>query len=393
MTKSNISLACDVFTLCFSEEPTHFFSAPGRVNIIGEHTDYNEGFVLPCAITFSTVIACRKNHSSTFRMIAANYDNQNDEFCIESPIVQSNHHWANYLRGVVNTLLSKHASLGGLDIVIAGDIPQGTGLSSSASLEVCFSYALNYLFRLGYNNTQLAQIAQHAENNFVGCNCGIMDQLISACGEAGSALMIDCRNLSTQAVEIPKELELLIINPNVERNLVGSEYNVRRSSCESAASSMGLNSLRDANMAMLEAHIDKMTDQTFSRARHVITENERVHSLVNAFKTKNYQAIHELFVASHKSMRDDFEITTPELDFIADTINNWLPNRGGARMTGGGFGGCAVALVPKEESKSISDNLIAAYRLKFNKTMSIYSPEISNGVHEVCRSTHKVSNY
>lgn len=393
MIKSNIVLASNTFKQNFGEEPSHIYSAPGRVNIIGEHTDYNEGFVLPCAITFNTVIACRKNNTSTIRMVAANYENQTDEFCINSVIEHSENHWANYLRGVVNTLLSKNITLGGLDLVIAGDIPQGTGLSSSASLEVCFSYALNSLFNLGFSNKQLAKISQQAENSFVGCNCGIMDQLISACGEEGSALLIDCRDLLTQTVKIPQALDLLIINPNVERKLVGSEYNTRRESCESAAQIMELNSLRDANMAILNQHADQMTEQTFKRARHVINENMRVHAMVEAFDQNDLQAIHDLLADSHQSMRFDFEITTPELDFVADTINGWLPSKGGARMTGGGFGGCAIALVPKDESKTIKDNLIAAYQLKFNKTMSIYAPDISNGVHEISFSTQQVSNF
>lgn len=381
MPANNAQTAQSAFKKLFLSDASHAFTAPGRVNIIGEHTDYNDGFVLPCAITFNTVIACRLNGTNNIRMVAADFDNQMDEFAISHPVPHSKYHWANYLRGVVSEFLADGHRLMGMDLVIAGDIPKGTGLSSSASLEVCFSYALNELFALGLSRKQLAKLSQRAENHFVGCHCGIMDQLISACGEENSALLIDCRDLSTKAVQIPNGLDLVIINPNVERNLVGSEYNVRRESCEIAARTLGVNALRDADLALLEAHKETLDETHYRRARHIITENTRVKELIDAFNQHNLQAVHDTLAASHASMKDDFEITTPELDFVADTLNTWLSNAGGARMTGGGFGGCAIALIPKEQTAEICPRLITLYRETYGKPMDIYVADICDGAH------------
>lgn len=379
MPANNAQTAKSTFKKIFLSDASHTFTAPGRVNIIGEHTDYNDGFVLPCAIRFNTVIACRPNGTNKIRMVAADFDNQMDEFVISHPVPHSEYHWANYLRGVVSEFLADGHRLMGMDLVVAGDIPKGTGLSSSASLEVCFSYALNELFALGLSRKELAKLSQRAENHFVGCHCGIMDQLISACGEKNSALLIDCRDFSTKAVQIPKSLDLVIINPNVERNLVGSEYNVRRASCEIAARTMGVDALRDADLALLEAHKDTLDDTHYRRARHIITENARVKELIDAFNKHDLQAVHDTLAASHASMKDDFEITTPELDFVADTLNTWLSNAGGARMTGGGFGGCAIALIPKEQTAELCPRLITQYRETYGKPMDIYVAEICDG--------------
>lgn len=369
------------FEKVFDCRPSHVFIAPGRVNLIGEHTDYNEGFVLPCAISFHTAIACKQNQSDKMRIVAADYDNTLDIFDLSQPIEKNAIHWTNYLRGVAAQFLERKMPIGGLDIVIAGNIPQGTGLSSSASLEICFANAINTLFNTGMDPKELAVLCQRAENQFVGCNCGIMDQLISSCGEKEAALLIDCRSLETQCIQIPSSLQLLIINPNVERKLVGSEYNVRRESCEKASSQLKVKALRDATLEQLDANEAIIDETTFKRARHIITENQRVLDMVEACQNNDLPTIKQLLKSSHASMKEDFEITTPQLDFIADYINDHQKHAGGARMTGGGFGGCAVALIPIELVTETCSNLKTAYEEKFHTKLTIYRAEISQGAH------------
>ncbi len=378
MPATTAQTAKSTFEKTFSTHASHVFAAPGRVNIIGEHTDYNDGFVLPCAISFNTAIACRKNDRQTIRAVAFNYDNEQDEFAINETIDTSDKHWTNYLRGVVAQFIANNHAIGGLDIAICGNIPQGTGLSSSASLEVCLAMAINEVFALGLTPKELARLCQRAENEFVGCHCGIMDQLISACGEENSALLIDCRDLSSTAITIPESLQLLIINPNVERKLVGSEYNARRQSCEAAARTLGINALRDATLASLEAHQESLDISTFKRARHVVTENARVLQMQTACDNNDLATIKSLLASSHASMKEDFEITTQQLDFIADLINS-DDSHACARMTGGGFGGCAVALIPHQEVTRICQRLKNTYESTFKTPLTIYFAEISQG--------------
>lgn len=380
MPSTPASIAQTAFRRHFSCEPSHTFIAPGRVNIIGEHTDYNDGFVLPCALSFHTAISCRPNATMQMNIIAADYNEERDAFSIEKTIEHSPVHWSNYLRGVVSEFQNLEILFQGLDIVICGSIPQGTGLSSSASLEVCFAMAINEIFNTGLSPKDIAKLCQRAENKFVGCQCGIMDQLISACGEKDKALLIDCRDLSTQTVDIPKHLKLLIINPNVERKLVGSEYNDRRQDCETAAKQLGLSALRDANIDILDAHKDTIQPTVYKRARHIITENERVLAMQQACLRNDGPLIKQLIIDSHASMKDDFEITTPTLDFIADFVNSY-DSLACARMTGGGFGGCAVALIPTQEVDQICNALKTAFDDKYKHPLTIYQAEISKGAH------------
>ncbi|EIN3214273.1 galactokinase, partial [Salmonella enterica] len=218
-----------LFAEIFGYPATHTIQAPGRVNLIGEHTDYNDGFVLPCAIDYQTVISCAPRDDRTIRVIAADYDNQVDEFSLDAPIVtHDSQQWSNYVRGVVKHLQQRNNAFGGVDMVISGNVPQGAGLSSSASLEVAVGTVFQKLYHLPLDGAQIALNGQEAENQFVGCNCGIMDQLISALGKKDHALLIDCRTLGTKAVSMPKGVAVVIINSNFKRTLVGSEYNTRR---------------------------------------------------------------------------------------------------------------------------------------------------------------------
>ncbi|MBS0054871.1 galactokinase [Yersinia sp. Marseille-Q3913] len=336
-----------IFRQQFNRDAEVTIKAPGRVNLIGEHTDYNDGFVLPCAIDYETVISCGKRDDRQVRVIAADYDNQQDIFSLDAPIVpHPEYRWADYVRGVVKHLQLRHADFGGADLVISGNVPQGAGLSSSASLEVAVGQALQSLYQLPLSGVELALNGQEAENQFVGCNCGIMDQLISALGKQDHALLIDCRTLETRAVPMPANVAVVIINSNVKRGLVDSEYNTRRQQCETAARFFGVKALRDVDPNLFFSIQDELDPVVAKRARHVITENERTLAAAAALAAGDLKLMGQLMQESHISMRDDFEITVPPIDSLVDIVKSVIGEQGGVRMTGGGFGGCIVALMP-----------------------------------------------
>ncbi|EEQ00622.1 Galactokinase [Yersinia ruckeri ATCC 29473] len=335
------------------------------MNLIGEHTDYNDGFVLPCAIDYATVISMAKRDDRQVRVIAADYDNQIDIFSLDAPIV--NHpelRWADYVRGVVKHLQLRNRHFGGADLVISGNVPQGAGLSSSASLEVAVGQAFQSLYQLPLSGVELALNGQEAENQFVGCNCGIMDQLISALGKQGHALLIDCRSLETRAVSMPKNVAVVIINSNVKRGLVDSEYNTRRQQCEAAARFFGVKALRDVDPAQFLAIQNELDPLVAKRARHVISENERTLAAADALAQGDLKLIGKLMQESHISMRDDFEITVPPIDRLVDMVKSVIGEQGGVRMTGGGFGGCIVALMPLDKVEQVRMTVGREYPLQ-----------------------------
>ncbi|KGM27205.1 galactokinase [Photorhabdus luminescens] len=343
-----INCVKDVFDLVFHYMPTHIIQAPGRVNLIGEHTDYNDGFVLPCAINYYIIVAAAKREDNIIRVVSVDYGNQLDEFDISQPIkFDENKMWANYIRGVVKCLLSRGYIFNGADIVVTGNVPQGAGLSSSAALETVIGETIKTLYHLAISQTEIALNGQQAENEFVGCHCGIMDQLISAQGKKEHALLIDCRDLTTQTVSMPKDITVMIINSNKNRELVGSEYNIRRAQCEQAAALFGVKALRDVTLDEFEKRSVELDSIVAKRARHVITENERTLLAAKALAEGDMPLIAELMAQSHQSMCDDFEITVPEIDTLVDIVTQAIGKQGGVRMTGGGFGGCVVVLVPQ----------------------------------------------
>ncbi len=348
MMETLINCVKDVFDLVFHYMPTHIIQAPGRVNLIGEHTDYNDGFVLPCAINYQIVVAAAKREDNIIRVVSVDYGNQLDEFDISQPIkFDENKMWANYIRGVVKCLLSRGYIFNGADIVVTGNVPQGAGLSSSAALETVIGETIKTLYHLAISQTEIALNGQQAENEFVGCHCGIMDQLISAQGKKEHALLIDCRDLTTQTVSMPKDITVMIINSNKKRELVGSEYNIRRAQCEQAAALFGVKALRDVTLDEFEKRSVELDSIVAKRARHVITENERTLLAAKALAEGDMPLIAELMAQSHQSMCDDFEITVPEIDTLVDIVTQAIGKQGGVRMTGGGFGGCVVVLVPQ----------------------------------------------
>ncbi|WP_109371032.1 galactokinase [Proteus genomosp. 6] len=368
------------FSSIFGYAPTHFIQAPGRVNLIGEHTDYNDGFVLPCAINYQMVVAAAKREDNIIRVIAVDYQNEVDEFSLDNTIeFLPNKMWANYVRGVIHFLQQDNYSFHGMDIAISGNVPQGAGLSSSAALEVAIGQTLKTLYQLPISQKEIALNGQKAENQFVGCNCGIMDQLISACGEENHALLIDCRSLETSAVTMPENMVVMIINTNKKRGLVDSEYNTRRQQCEEAAQILNVTALRDATLEDLLAKKALMSDVVYRRARHVITENSRTLEAADALREGNLTTLSQLMMQSHHSMRDDFEITVKEVDSLVEIVKSVIGDRGGVRMTGGGFGGCVVALVTPDLVDKVIDSVKAQYEAKTGLKETIYVCSASQG--------------
>lgn len=356
------------------------FRAPGRVNLIGEHTDYNDGFVLPCAINYDTVIVARPRQDDLVRVLALDYSHQTDEFSLIAPL---SHHatqqWSNYVRGVANSLLQKGFALKGCDLAISGNVPQGVGLSSSASLEVALGLAYSTIAGIELSSRDNALNGQHAENTFVGCNCGIMDQLISAQGQQGHAVLIDCRSLDSKAVPLPAGLAVMIINSNVKRGLVDSEYNTRRQQCEAAAATFGVKALRDLSPELLQSRIGELDPLVAKRARHVVTENARTEQAAVALAQGDIARLSQLMAQSHLSMRDDFEITVPAIDYLVELVGAELGQTGGVRMTGGGFGGCVVALVPEAQVEPIKALIAANYAAKTGLTADVFVCTASQG--------------
>ncbi|MDO4434083.1 MAG: galactokinase [Alysiella sp.] len=369
-----------IFEKHFFRQPEFTVRAHGRVNLIGEHTDYNDGFVLPCAIDFHTDVALHKTNDTQISVYAMDYD-ERDEFDLREPITQSNKQWANYVRGVVWAFQEKGFNLKqGFELAIHGNVPQGAGLSSSAALEVAIGKAIAQAFDLPVNHAQIAQIGQFAENEFVGCKCGIMDQLTSACGETDCAVLIDCRSLQTQAIELPKNLSVMIVHSHVKRGLVGSEYNTRRQQCETASKYFGVKALRDVSLAEFNADKACLDDIVAKRARYIIQENQRTLDAAKALQNNDIATLSRLMAESHVGMKNEFEITHPAVDLLVDLIGEKIGERGGVRMTGGGFGGCVVALLPHDLVDEVKAHLAANYEKQTGLKEEVFVCTAHSGV-------------
>jgi len=331
----------------FGEAPEVVASAPGRINLIGEHTDYNGGFVLPCAVERRVAVAASRGGNELY---SADFDEAR-------PMTKSrDSSWADYPRGVAWAIGEAGYKSGAFRAAFAGDVPQGAGLSSSAAIEAATALALDALFGLGVDRKDLAVLCQRAENEFVGVNSGIMDQYASLLCEKGAALLVDCRSLEARSVPLDLRsagLALLVCDTRVERGLADTGYNDRRAACERAARILGVEQLRDAR----EEDLGRLSGEELERARHIVTENARVLEAVEALREEDFRELGSLMYASHASMRDDFEISTPELDLFVELARE--AGAPGARLTGAGFGGCAIALT------SDSDTLSRNVRQKF----------------------------
>ncbi|MCA0900783.1 galactokinase [Microbulbifer agarilyticus] len=367
--KENVENA---FTERFGYQSSGIFHGPGRVNLIGDHTDYNDGFVLPAAINFGTDIAASLREDRRVRVLALDCNGESSEFSLDEIAFDQEKMWVNYVGGSLLALMKVYPDIRGVDMVISGNVPLGAGLSSSASLEIAILKTVAALNNLPLDGVKAALMGQDAENNFVGCNCGIMDQLISAMGKDGHAMLLDCRSLTFEDVPVPPDLEIVIINSNVKRGLVDSEYNTRRQQCETVAKTLEKPALRDLTIEDLEANKRQLDDVSYRRARHVITENDRARDTLGALIEKDTARLSTLMKASHESLRDDFEVTTKELDGLVSMIDEIIGESGGVRMTGGGFGGCVVALAPKEKVQQVFDVVSTEYPKQFGLTPDIY---------------------
>ena len=372
-----------IFTQKYNKQPELTVYAPGRVNIIGEHTDYNDGFVMPCAINYGTAIAGSKRADHIWNVYAADLDLE-DTFSLDEDFPQSEQKWANYVRGVVKFIQERCPQFKqGADLVISGNVPHSSGLSSSAALEVAMGKFCQQLSDLPLTHTEIALIGQKAENKFVGANCGNMDQLISALGQKDHLLMIDCRSLETQPTPVPKDVAVIIVNSNVPHDLVTGEYNTRRWQCEKAAEFFGVKALRDVSVEEFqkrEAELTALNSLVAKRARHVVTENQRVLDAVEALKHNDLTKLGELMGQSHESMRDDFEITVPQIDYLVELAQLVIGKTGGARMTGGGFGGCIVALAPHDKVEDVRKIIADNYEKQTGLKEDFYVCTASQGV-------------
>jgi galactokinase len=367
-----------LFRRSFDAGPEVVAQAPGRVNLIGEHTDYNDGFVLPCAIDKGTFVAVRRRAGRVGRVVAGNLDYAQVLIDLNAPIVpDATTPWANYVLGMIHGLTADGLDIPGFDMAIMGDIPRGAGLSSSASLEIAVGLALATLAgQADFDRTRLAQLGQLAEHHFAGCKCGIMDQLISARATKGTALLIDCRSLAVESIMVPNNVAIMIVHSGVERGLVDGAYDERRLQCEMAARHYGVRALRDLATLPEQGGLDAVS---YRRARHVITENARTLAAAAALLRGDLAALGQLMAASHASMRNDFEITIPPVDALVDLLVQALEGNGGARMTGGGFGGAVVAVMPATAVERVRQVVQQRYRTPDNRAPLILSSRPADG--------------
>jgi len=357
-------------------------AAPGRVNVIGEHTDYNDGFVLPMAIEKYAIMAA---DPAKERGRISVYDAQFKETAtvdISGPVTKGQPKWSNYIRGVIAGFQNRGAKIPALDVVFLSTVPLGGGLSSSAALEVCTATLLETALGKPIDPIEKALLAQTAEHEFAGVPCGIMDQFISALGREGNLLLLDCRTRKTELVPMSDPaVSLLVINTNVKHELGSGEYAKRRAECEAAAKALGVASLRDATGEQLDAAKKRMSDVVFRRARHVIGEIERTTHAAEGIRASNWPTVGQLMYASHDSLRDDYEVSCEELDIIVE-IASGIGLKGGVygcRMTGGGFGGCAVALIQTDKVAAITEKIAKDYRAKATIEASIFSSRPAAG--------------
>ncbi|WP_232461465.1 galactokinase [Thalassotalea crassostreae] len=370
----------NAFKSYFGDKPDHLVKAPGRVNLIGEHTDYNNGFVFPCAIEFYTYVGISRREDLCVEIIALDLNDQ-DTFSLEEHLTpHPTKTWVNYIKGVINELTKLGKNLSGFNLVICGDIPQGAGLSSSASLEVAVAKAISKLHSYKLNRIKLAQIAQAAENNFVGCNCGIMDQLISACGIRDNAIAIDCNSYTLTKVTFPKDLAIMIVDSSVKRGLVESEYNLRREQCEQVADYFSVKSLRQVPLDVFNSEKARINPTLVKRAQHVLEENQRVLAMIGALNIHDLPSISRLMAESHQSLKTLFEVTVPEVDYLVKIISEELGSECGVRMTGGGFGGCIVVILPQSRVDALIPIIKDKYKQEMGLDASIYLSTPAQGV-------------
>jgi galactokinase len=371
-----------------AEQKTHVIRAPGRVNLIGEHTDYNDGFVFPMAIEPQVTIVCRAREDGRVRLGSTAFPGALAEFSVREQVTRGEPKWANYNRGVAAQLQAGGIPLVGMDALLSNTLPVGGGLSSSAAIEVGTAVAMLKLAGRQMGPSQVALLCQKAEHEFAGVPVGIMDQMIVACGRPGHAMLLDCRDLSRRFIPIdPHDLRVVIVNSMVKHELSGGEYAQRRRQCEEGVEyfkkdNPQVKALRDVDMAQVESARGKLPDVVWRRCRHVVGENARTTAAAAELAARHYDRVGKFMLESHASLRDDYEVSVEELDFLVEQSMK-VPGVYGARMTGGGFGGCIVALVAPEAVEPLSRHLCSAYRPRYDKEPAIYVTTATAGAGEV----------
>lgn len=360
----------------YGEAPTLVIRAPGRVNLIGEHTDYNDGFVMPLAIDRAAWIAARPRNDSYVTLYSLDFE-QMAEFSLEE-IVKRENLWVEYIQGVAWALQESGFALQGWDGVLVGDVPIGAGLSSSAAVELAAARTFCAVAGIEWDAPEMAKLCQRVENQWIGVNSGIMDQMISATGVADHAVLIDCRWLNLEAVPLPPGTAVIVMDTATRRELVTSAYNERRQQCETAAKFFNVPALRDVTLVQLEAVKDLLDDLVYRRARHVVSENERTLAAAKAMRSGDAVLLGQLMDESHASLRDDFEVTNDALNIIVECAREHEACIG-ARMTGGGFGGCAVALVRADAAADFAAKVAASYLERSGNQPAIYVCQATDG--------------
>ncbi|GAB4504739.1 MAG: galactokinase [Anaerolineales bacterium] len=368
----------ETFSSLFHASPSFLVRAPGRVNLIGEHTDYNDGFVLPMAIDRAIWIALRPRDDRRVRLHSLDYA-ETVAFALDD--LHKGSGWAEYVKGVAHALQAEGYTLRGWEGTLGGDVPKGAGLSSSAALELAAARAFACVSGFDWHPARMARIGQIAENRWVGVQCGIMDQMACAASQETHALFLDCRSLDYEHVPLPQGGAIVVLDTSTRRGLVASAYNERRAQCEAAAHFFGVPALRDVSIHEFEergTRKDGLDEVAWKRARHIVSENERVLQAVQAMRQGDMARLGALFDASHVSLRDDFEVSSAALDLIVAAAQAH-PACYGARMTGAGFGGCAVALVKREQAAAFGETVLAAYRQKSGLEARVYICQASAG--------------
>jgi galactokinase len=379
----DVNVIREQFEQHYGIHPRLMVRAPGRVNLIGEHTDYNDGFVFPAAIDRATYVAARPRDDDKIQIFAVDMHDQ-DEFSLNQIEFSTTHPWSNYIRGVAKGLLIAGHTLGGANLLITSDVPRASGLSSSAALEVASGYAFQLLNRLNLLGEELALLAQGAENTFVGVQCGIMDQFISALGRQDHALLLDCRDLNYRPVPLPPDAKIVVCDSHTERSLAASAYNQRRKECDEAVRIFKqwypkIIALRDITVEQFRAHEADLPEPVRARARHVITENDRAVRGAAALEAGDVATFGALMDESHASLRDDYEVSIPDMDALvaaAQAVSGCY----GSRLTGAGFGGCSVSLVRQDAVERFKTEVAAAYKQATGRDTTIYVCRASDGV-------------
>lgn len=372
----------EVFRQRFNKEPL-IIAAPGRVNLIGEHTDYNEGFVLPGAVDKRIYIAVAPNNTDTINVYANQF---NENFSFPVNVSQPQKGWMNYLMGVTHHIQQKGQNIQGVDVVIDGDVPVGAGMSSSAALCSGYGFALNELFKLGLTRMELALIGQKTEHTFVGAMVGIMDQFASLHGKKGHVMKLDCRSLEYEYIPFDfPDYKIVLVNSMVSHSLAGSEYNVRRQQCEEGVAILkkhypGINSLRDIEPEQLLSHQEELSPIVFDRCSYVVYEKERLLAGCDALQQKDLATFGNLMFATHDGLSKKYSVSCTELDFLAERART-IPGVMGSRMMGGGFGGCTINIVKTDAVETFQQQIQKSFEGLFRKTPEVYITQIEDGVH------------